>query len=268
MFGALFSVRSVPGASLRVPPWSPAVPKRSTTIRSICHSPPIRFRSKPSSARRADQLRRHGRGAVVLRRRHRARRRSLMACCRVSTRRMLQTRTGPVSLLDRLDFLSGVSGGSALAAYYGLRGRGGDGRFQAALPLVNAEEGLQTELSLGNIARGLNGGVNDAAQFPPWLDAHLYNHATFRDLLSRLAAARLDQCVGHLQSHRFHLRACHVLRAVQRSRQLSGVACGRGVGGGAGGVRADRHPELSGRLSGRLAAMGGARARRSRTPSR
>jgi NTE family protein len=33
------------------------------------------------------------------------------------------TRSGPVSLLDRLDFLSGVSGGSVLAAYYGLRGR-------------------------------------------------------------------------------------------------------------------------------------------------
>ncbi len=44
---------------------------------------------------------------------------------------------------------------------------------------------LQTNLSLGNIARGLGGGVNDATAFPVWLDAHLYNHATFRDLLSR-----------------------------------------------------------------------------------
>src|SRR5947208_5453703 len=33
------------------------------------------------------------------------------------------TRTGATSLLDRLDFLSGVSGGSILAAYYGLKGR-------------------------------------------------------------------------------------------------------------------------------------------------
>ncbi len=95
------------------------------------------------------------------------------------------TRSGPVSLLDRLDFLSGVSGGSVLAAYYGLRGRAALGDFKQRFLDVNAEEGLQTELSLGNIARGLQGGVNDASAFPVWLDAHLYNHATFRDLLSR-----------------------------------------------------------------------------------
>jgi NTE family protein len=97
----------------------------------------------------------------------------------------VSTRTGPVSLLDRLDFLSGVSGGSTLAAYYGLHGRAAMTDFKQRFLLVNAEEGLQTNLSLGNIARGLNGGVNDATQFPPWLDAHLYNHATFRDLLKR-----------------------------------------------------------------------------------
>jgi NTE family protein len=95
------------------------------------------------------------------------------------------TRTGPVSLLDRLDFLSGVSGGSVLAAYYGLRGRAALADFRQRFLDVNAEEGLQTDLSLGNIARGLQGGVNDTTQFPVWLDAHLYNHATFKDLLTR-----------------------------------------------------------------------------------
>lgn len=95
------------------------------------------------------------------------------------------TRQGPVSLLDRLDFLSGVSGGSVLAAYYGLHGRAALGDFKQRFLDVNAEEGLQTNLSLINIAKGLEGGVNDASQFPVWLDAHLYNHATFRDLLGR-----------------------------------------------------------------------------------
>src|SRR5580704_6103549 len=94
------------------------------------------------------------------------------------------TRTGNVSLLDRLDFLSGVSGGSVLAAYYGLKGRAAIGDFKQRFLLVNAEENLQTNLSLGNIARGLNGGVNDATAFPPWLDAHLFNRATMKDLLS------------------------------------------------------------------------------------
>jgi NTE family protein len=95
------------------------------------------------------------------------------------------TRTGAVSLLDRLDFLSGVSGGSILAAYYGLKGRAAIADFRQRFLLANAEESLQTDLSLGNIARGLSGGVNDATKFPVWLDAHLYNQATFRDLLRR-----------------------------------------------------------------------------------
>src|SRR5271170_4320232 len=42
----------------------------------------------------------------------------------------VRTRTGSVSLLDRLDFLSGVSGGSIPAAYYGLRGRAALGDFK------------------------------------------------------------------------------------------------------------------------------------------
>jgi NTE family protein len=76
------------------------------------------------------------------------------------------TRSGVVPLLDRLDFLSGVSGGSTLAAYYGLYGRAGIADFKQRFLLVNAEEGLTTNLSLGNIARGLQGGVNDTTQFP------------------------------------------------------------------------------------------------------
>jgi NTE family protein len=95
------------------------------------------------------------------------------------------TRSGPVSLLDRLDFLSGVSGGSVLAAYYGLRGRAALADFKQRFLLANAEESLQTNLSLGNIARGLQGGVNDTTGFPVWLDAHLYNGATFKELLRR-----------------------------------------------------------------------------------
>jgi NTE family protein len=95
------------------------------------------------------------------------------------------TRTGSVSLLDRLDFLSGVSGGSILAAYYGLHGRAALADFKPRFLDANGEESLQTSLSLGNIAKGLQGGVNDTTQFPVWLDQHLYNHATFRDLLSR-----------------------------------------------------------------------------------
>jgi len=86
------------------------------------------------------------------------------------------------SLLDRVDFVTGVSGGSVLAAYYGLKKRKGLADFKERFLLRNAEEGLQTELSLLNIARGLNGGINDT-QFPQWLDDNLFEHATFKNLL-------------------------------------------------------------------------------------
>jgi NTE family protein len=97
----------------------------------------------------------------------------------------VRSRTGTVSLLDRLDFLSGVSGGAIPAAYYGLKGRAALGDFKQRFLLTDAEESLQTDLSLLNIARGLQGGVNDASQFPVWLDDHLFNHATMKDLLAR-----------------------------------------------------------------------------------
>jgi NTE family protein len=97
----------------------------------------------------------------------------------------VRSRAGTASLLDRLDFLSGVSGGSVLAAYYGLKGKAALTDFRQRFLAANAEEGLQTNLSLGNIARGLQGGVNDTTAFPVWLDDHLFNHATLKDLLSR-----------------------------------------------------------------------------------
>jgi len=87
------------------------------------------------------------------------------------------------SLLDRIDFVTGVSGGSVLAAYYGLKKRKALADFKQRFLLRNAEEGLQTTISLMNIARGLQGGINDAIQFPKWLDDNLFDHATFKSLL-------------------------------------------------------------------------------------
>jgi NTE family protein len=86
------------------------------------------------------------------------------------------------SMLDRLDFISGVSGGSVTAAYYGLRKRAALEDFRERFLLRNAEEGLQTDLTLGTIGRALAGGINDSQGFPRWLDANLFNGATFADL--------------------------------------------------------------------------------------
>ncbi len=87
------------------------------------------------------------------------------------------------SLLDRIDFVTGVSGGSVLAAYYGLKKRKALTDFKQRFLLRNAEEGLQTTISLTNIARGLQGGINDSTLFPRWLDDNLFDHATFKSLL-------------------------------------------------------------------------------------
>ena len=89
------------------------------------------------------------------------------------------------SLLDRVDFVTGVSGGSVLAAYYGLKKRKALLDFKQRFLLRNAEENLQMNLSLLNIAKGLQGGVNDPTVFPRWLDDNLFEHATFKTLLQQ-----------------------------------------------------------------------------------
>ena len=85
------------------------------------------------------------------------------------------------SLLDRVDFISGVSGGSVTAAYFGLKKRAALDDFRERFLLRNAEESLNTSVSLGNIARAFGGGVNDS-QFTNWLDLNLFDGARFEAL--------------------------------------------------------------------------------------
>ncbi len=88
-------------------------------------------------------------------------------------------RGASASMLDRVDFISGVSGGSVTAAYYGLKKRAALDDFRERFLLQNAEAGLTTTLSLGTIGRALSGGINDSSGFTKWLDANLFNGATF-----------------------------------------------------------------------------------------
>jgi NTE family protein len=89
---------------------------------------------------------------------------------------------GGGSYLDRVVFISGVSGGSVAAAYFGLKGRAALSDFRERFLLQNAEESLDTRVSLGNLVRGLDGGVNDASRLPAWLDRQLFHGATLTDL--------------------------------------------------------------------------------------
>ena len=89
------------------------------------------------------------------------------------------------SYLDRVVFVSGVSGGSVTAAYFGLKGRAALTDFRERFLIRNAEEDLNTSVNLRNIAQGLNGGVNVASRFTGWLDRNLFDNATLGDLFQQ-----------------------------------------------------------------------------------
>lgn len=90
-------------------------------------------------------------------------------------------RGASASMLDRIDFISGVSGGAVTAAYYGLRKRAALDDFRERFLLRNADEGLETDLTISTIGKALAGGINDSRGFPRWLDANLFNGATFAE---------------------------------------------------------------------------------------
>ncbi len=79
-------------------------------------------------------------------------------------------RGGSTSLLDRVDFVIGVSGGSVTAAYYGLKKRAALADFREKFLLRDAEESLSTKVTPATLTRALAGGVNDSRAFPRWLD--------------------------------------------------------------------------------------------------
>jgi NTE family protein len=83
------------------------------------------------------------------------------------------------TLLNKLDFVSGVSGGAVTAAYYGYKKRAALDDFRERFLIKNAEEKINTQISFANISRALSGGINDSEQFPRWLDENLFDGATF-----------------------------------------------------------------------------------------
>lgn len=90
----------------------------------------------------------------------------------------------PGYLIDHIDFITGVSGGSITAAYFGLKKRAALDDFRERFLLRDGEEALRTNVSLGNLGRALAGGVNEDTRFRNWLDANLFEGATFAALLT------------------------------------------------------------------------------------
>ena len=90
---------------------------------------------------------------------------------------------GGGAMIDQVRFVSGVSGGSVTAAYFGLKGRGALSDFESRFLYRDAEESLRTRVySVGNMMRALDGGVNDRSGLPTWLETNLFGKATLKDL--------------------------------------------------------------------------------------
>jgi NTE family protein len=93
----------------------------------------------------------------------------------------IKSRNGTHSLLTSVGFVSGVSGGSVTAAYFALKKRDALADFREKFLIRNAEEGINTSVTPVSLMKALGGGVNDVRVFSDWLNANLFNGATFAD---------------------------------------------------------------------------------------
>lgn len=92
----------------------------------------------------------------------------------------------PNGLLDNVRLVSGVSGGSVMAAQFGLYGADGLPGFRESYLLANAETYMATSaLNPLTLAKGLAGGINGRDTFGRYLDEVLFHGATFGDLRKR-----------------------------------------------------------------------------------
>jgi NTE family protein len=88
-------------------------------------------------------------------------------------------------MIDHVAVVSGVSGGSIIAAYFGLKGREGLSEFRQRFLVQDMMAELSTNVSLINVSRALGGGVNTDNRLRDWLNANLYDNATFGTLFAR-----------------------------------------------------------------------------------
>jgi NTE family protein len=93
-------------------------------------------------------------------------------------------RNGRRDLLDHVGIISGVSGGSIMAAYYGLKGRAALDDFRRQFLAQDLMAELDTSVSLVSVSRALGGGVNTDNRLRDWFNAHLFHDATFKALIA------------------------------------------------------------------------------------
>lgn len=86
-------------------------------------------------------------------------------------------------LTEKVRVVSGVSGGSVTAAWFGLRGRAGLADYRERYLIQDAEVYMETSpWNPVTLVRAAGGGVNDRTTFARFLDERLFEGATFRAL--------------------------------------------------------------------------------------
>lgn len=83
------------------------------------------------------------------------------------------------TLVDNVRMISGASGGSVMAAYFGYKGKDGYRDFRERFLVRDVEASMRTRIAPSNLVRAARGGVNDRNTFAQWLDDNLYDGATF-----------------------------------------------------------------------------------------
>ncbi len=86
---------------------------------------------------------------------------------------------GGRSLLDQVRFVSGTSGGSVTAAYFGLRGPQGYHDLYQRFLTADGETNMRTHVTPVNLLRAVAGGVNNRSAFGRWLDQHVFDGLTY-----------------------------------------------------------------------------------------
>jgi NTE family protein len=90
------------------------------------------------------------------------------------------------TLIEQVDIVSSVSGGSVTAAYFALKGPGILEDFRKRFLIRNVEENLRTEVSLPNLMRlSSSASLNDSTGLQTWLDENLFKAATYREVFAR-----------------------------------------------------------------------------------
>ena len=84
------------------------------------------------------------------------------------------------SMVDNIRMISGASGGSVVAAYFGYKGRDDYRDLDRRFLYRNPESTMRTSMmSPITLAHAVSGGVNDRSSFARWLDHNLFDSADF-----------------------------------------------------------------------------------------